>query len=284
MFVYKINNLVNGKLYIGYTKRSVQIRYDEHIESAFKDLGQKPLDYAFRKYGIHNFKIETIGIYQTIQEMKNGEAYFVDLFDTINPEKGYNLDPGGGGNASPTEATRKRMSESKKGKKPWNTGKNLPQSMKDKIGLAVKGKNNGMYNTSSYLMWVKKYGVEEADRRNKIKIEKIKETFKIRGINKGEKGRSGKKSNYDLWLEKFGKEEADIRRQICIEKRVESRKKHSNEKYSFLDVEFIRNLVKNKINSKSKISQHLNISGKLLDRILHEKNIKLIELLKENAS
>ena len=59
MIVYKITNLINGKVYIGQTVRSLEERYRGHIQRANKGYMGK-LYPAMRKYGIDNFKPEVI--------------------------------------------------------------------------------------------------------------------------------------------------------------------------------------------------------------------------------
>ena len=55
MIIYKIQNRVNGKIYIGQTKKDVNQRIATHIrENKF------PIAKAMNKYGIESFVIEII--------------------------------------------------------------------------------------------------------------------------------------------------------------------------------------------------------------------------------
>jgi group I intron endonuclease len=58
MLIYKITNLINNKIYIGKTIRTVELRWQEHIRDS--KTGKTPLYLAMQKYGINNFKIEII--------------------------------------------------------------------------------------------------------------------------------------------------------------------------------------------------------------------------------
>ena len=49
MVVYKITNLVDGKCYVGKTKREIEQRFKEH-QNANSCIGE-----AIRKYGAENF-------------------------------------------------------------------------------------------------------------------------------------------------------------------------------------------------------------------------------------
>ena len=61
--IYKIENLVNGKCYIGQSKY-IEKRWTDHKSNAFnsiqKDQYKYPLYRAIRKYGLENFSFEVI--------------------------------------------------------------------------------------------------------------------------------------------------------------------------------------------------------------------------------
>lgn len=59
MVVYKLTNLVNGKIYVGQTRGSLPKRFRKHCERANKGAKGK-LYPAMRKYGIINFKPEVL--------------------------------------------------------------------------------------------------------------------------------------------------------------------------------------------------------------------------------
>lgn len=60
-FIYKITNLINGKIYIGQTTCSIEDRWKEHLHSAKKSVSEnRPLYRAINKYGKENFSIEKI--------------------------------------------------------------------------------------------------------------------------------------------------------------------------------------------------------------------------------
>ena len=60
-YIYKIINQINDKCYIGKTEFSIEKRFKEHCQEAFRERSEKrPLYAAIRKYGIENFKIYLI--------------------------------------------------------------------------------------------------------------------------------------------------------------------------------------------------------------------------------
>ena len=94
-YIYKIINLVNGKVYIGQTVTSIQQRFTEHKSKSknLKDISC-PLHNAMRKYGIENFEV-----YQ-IEEVDNSilddrEKFWINHYDSYNI--GYNATLGGEG-------------------------------------------------------------------------------------------------------------------------------------------------------------------------------------------
>lgn len=94
-YIYKIENLVNGKKYIGKTVFSVEKRWREHINSLYqKHSFNYPIYRAIRKYGIRNFKIETLEEVDN-SLLNNREKYWISYFDTF--KHGYNATQGGEG-------------------------------------------------------------------------------------------------------------------------------------------------------------------------------------------
>lgn len=55
MVIYKIENKINGKIYIGLTKKQLSRRIASHIGNPASHLGK-----ALRKYGIESFSIGVI--------------------------------------------------------------------------------------------------------------------------------------------------------------------------------------------------------------------------------
>lgn len=91
-FIYIIRNTINSKVYIGQTKTSVKQRWQEHLRHA--RYGTQVINRAMRKYGIDKFYIETLEIC-TIEVLDYREAYYIDLYDSTNKTKGYNVSIGG---------------------------------------------------------------------------------------------------------------------------------------------------------------------------------------------
>ena len=91
-FVYIIRNTINNKVYIGQTKVSVTTRWQEHLRHA--KYGDQIINRAMRKYGIDKFYVETLEICN-IDVIDYREIYYIDLYDSTNKSKGYNVSIGG---------------------------------------------------------------------------------------------------------------------------------------------------------------------------------------------
>jgi group I intron endonuclease len=161
-YIYKITNLVNGKIYIGQTN-NLKNRWSGHICDAKKNP-RWPIDFAFRKYGRDNFKYETLEIHYTVNNTNDAEIYLIAAFDARNKKIGYNIRKGGDmwehtpqqrqqmsidkmGEKNPffgkthTEETRKFFSDRLVGNT-YRRGKPSPQKTKDLISKATAGEKN----------------------------------------------------------------------------------------------------------------------------------------------
>jgi group I intron endonuclease len=107
--IYKITNLINGKLYIGLSRNTAEHRFKGHLYS-IKGNSKTYLSKAIRKYGVENFKVETICKCNKIESLKVLEKYYIKKFKSKYPN-GYNLTDGGDGvfGYHHTEETKKKI-------------------------------------------------------------------------------------------------------------------------------------------------------------------------------
>jgi len=90
--IYKIQNRINGKIYIGQS-RCISKRWNNHKSAHEERLLHLPLYKAFAKYGIENFSFEVVESCLT-SELNEKERYWISYYNSMVPN-GYNSTPGG---------------------------------------------------------------------------------------------------------------------------------------------------------------------------------------------
>ena len=160
--IYKIENLINGKVYIG---QSVDIkgRWNEHklVNSrASKDALKRqkyPLYLAFEKYGLDNFSFEVIEEC-SVEELNEKEQFYIKKYNSyidFPNSNGYNLTLGGDGTRKVTEEQILNIL------KLWNEGKTTGEIM-DTLQIEK-------HAIIKYLkLFSSTYTVEESDFRGRI--------------------------------------------------------------------------------------------------------------------
>lgn len=147
--IYMITNLINGKKYVGQTKRSLVKRWAEHVRG---NSGCSALKLAIKEFGSNNFKIEEIFQANSLEQLCLKERELVLSLGTMYPN-GYNLTTGGSRpsyskedrelmslmkiGTKVSEDTRKKMSESHFGiKKPEGFSKTM-SSVKSYLKIRI---------------------------------------------------------------------------------------------------------------------------------------------------
>jgi len=168
MKVYKMTNLANGKIYIGFTRGTLFKRLSLHYNSPRSAM----FDYI-REFGIDNFKIELLSNHYSETEAREEEKRQIEAHRSHDSSIGYNkmfgykhseetkkkiqktskkiertpkqleqirklglLRKG----TKVSDETRKKLSESHIGQVAWNTGKKLDQEHVEKVRKALTGK------------------------------------------------------------------------------------------------------------------------------------------------
>lgn len=160
-FIYKITNLINNKIYIGQTSRTVDIRWQEHQRNMYDDKYKNITLYkAFNKYGINNFDIKII------EEVDNSllnerEEYWIRTYNSY--KNGYNSTIGGNG---------QKICDIKEVIALWNEGKLVKEIA---IALGVDS-----HTITNYLHG---YGIDSStiySRANKLKDNSISQPIAAR--------------------------------------------------------------------------------------------------------
>jgi len=90
MFVYKITNTVNDRVYVGLTTGSLRKRWREHKCSANTNV-DKPLYRAMRKHGVDKFSIHLLYKATSLGDMREAELQFMAELNAHTADGGYNL-------------------------------------------------------------------------------------------------------------------------------------------------------------------------------------------------
>ena len=135
MFIYKITNIVNGKIYVGQTVKNIKYRWSSHSNPS---SNCKAISSAIRKYGKENFTIEEIDGANSLSELNYLEKHYICLYNSLAPN-GYNIRKGGGSGGryckdftNPMQG-KKHSYESKDKMRKSHLGKKLTQEVKDKM-------------------------------------------------------------------------------------------------------------------------------------------------------
>ena len=91
-YIYKIENTVNGKVYIGQTK-DPERRKKEHFGGLKRNKHENPyLQSAWNKYGEDSFYFEVIDGGENYNQL---EKYYIEKYKSNNSNYGYNILSGG---------------------------------------------------------------------------------------------------------------------------------------------------------------------------------------------
>lgn len=184
MIIYKITNRLNGKVYVGQTKRPLEKRIQEHFR-----YKKSPISKALRSIGLSGFEIRVIDHAHSHEELDEKERFWIKYYDCLVPN-GYNICEGGEGVKGwhPSEEHKEKLRESHLGR-----GTGVDNPMYGKIG-----KLNPFYG-KKHTEEVRKKMSECAKQRN-ITYGNNPRARRVRCINTGEIFDSVKEAaeKYDL--------------------------------------------------------------------------------------
>lgn len=191
--VYKITNLINNKIYIGSStseKDGFKDRINTHIRLLNnKKHPNKHLQSSWDKYGSEHFNFEIIEIIKGKEKIIEREQYYIDFYNVINPNIGYNKSPTANSQLGfkHSEESKRKMSEAAKlnskeiseRMKKIRSGKKMDDLTKEKISKKLKGiKRDEDFKNKMRI--IGKNRVISDERKNKISESKKGEISKKR--------------------------------------------------------------------------------------------------------
>jgi len=116
MIVYVAKNISNGMCYVGMTRGNLERRKNAHFSAANSKGFKSCFTEALEEYGSIYFEWEVLDLYDDELEMMKGERFWIEKLNSVYPN-GYNKETGGAFGYSMHEDSKRKISESKKGKR-----------------------------------------------------------------------------------------------------------------------------------------------------------------------
>lgn len=136
MIIYKIENKINGKVYIGQTVKPLHRRIKDHFG---KHSDCNAISGAIKKYGVDAFSVEIIEQCNDIEELNKAEIENIKKYSSLCPN-GYNLREGGD-NYRLTDSQKNKISKTLKAKgicPPSRKGSMISEEHRKAISKASK--------------------------------------------------------------------------------------------------------------------------------------------------
>jgi group I intron endonuclease len=145
--IYKVTNRINGKVYIGKTVRTADVRWAQHVSDA--RCGSALLFHlAIRKHGETSFQLEVMHSTEDPDELNRLECAAIKHHRSFKRDSGYNLTLGGEGAASGELNPmfgKTHTAEVKQQLRNLKLGTTHSEATKAKISEANRGRRNRFF-------------------------------------------------------------------------------------------------------------------------------------------
>jgi len=140
--VYVHINKINGKKYVGITKQPVLRRW-----RGGKGYRENKYFYnSIKKYGWDSFEHCVVAMGLSVEEAEKMEQGLISKYNSNNFRNGYNKTTGGETNKEYSEETRKKISDSRKGKYKGKDNPNYGKHPSDEARETMRFNNKGIKN------------------------------------------------------------------------------------------------------------------------------------------
>jgi group I intron endonuclease len=136
--IYTIENQINGKIYIGKTSKSIEERWEDHLKKVKEKVNRYLYD-SINKYGSDNFIIKELDSTDDPILINEMESWYIYIFNSKNPEFGYNMTFGGDGGNTISNFTEERRKEYLDKLTKSLTGRKFSEEVKKKMSDSKKG-------------------------------------------------------------------------------------------------------------------------------------------------
>ena len=163
--IYLVQNMENGKVYVGKTSKTLEERWTKHLQCARQGVPYYFYN-AIRKYGPSIFVIRLLCSVEEEKYSGDLEKKYILLFQSHRPENGYNSTLGGEG-VTPNEETKQKIRIS-------NTGQKRSEEARKNMSIALSGTNSPNYGRR--LSEKHKQNIARAHTKN-IPLEEIEKLY-----------------------------------------------------------------------------------------------------------
>lgn len=139
MYIYIIENKLNGKIYVGQTTQENPLkRWLWHKQDSSRKYSKirSPVDRAIKWFGKENFVFMPIEYHSTQNELNQAEVYWIDRVKSFVGQKGiYNVNEGGSSGKMSSDVKRKI---SKNSARHW-LGKKFSDKHRQNMSIGLSG-------------------------------------------------------------------------------------------------------------------------------------------------
>ncbi len=139
-YIYLATNNATGKVYVGKTEKTIKERWQVHLGDAKalkkereanpeKKIIGRHLDNSINKYDPDVWDLKQIDIANSKPELSQKEKFYVKEYDSMNPDKGYNMTEGGEGGKGRPEVLENL---SKIGKEKWQEKEYIEKQLNER--------------------------------------------------------------------------------------------------------------------------------------------------------
>lgn len=178
--IYEIKNKINDKRYIGQST-NIENRFIRH-KSKLKNNKHinLPLQNAYNNGDRFDYNIL---LTCERNNLSFCEKWCISALDTTNPNKGYNISPGGESTnfgKKFSEEHNRKISEAISGEKHWNYGKHRSEETKRKISESHRGEKSSWYGKHHTKESIRKISESKVGKKNPPTSKHYTEEYKMK--------------------------------------------------------------------------------------------------------